>query len=246
MDRLIYTAMSGAKMLTQRQETISHNLANLNTNGFRAQLTAFRAVPVQGPGADTRVAAVETTVGSDFSPGQLVHTGNSLDVAINGRGFFAVQGADGNEAYTRDGGFTLSTDGELQTRGGLPVMGEGGPIQIPPNHQILVGRDGTISAVPLSEGRNATLQVGRLRLVNPPEEGLERSPDGLFRMKNGQQAEPDPSMTVAQGTIEGSNVNAVEALVGMITVARQFEQQMRLLQNAEQNAQRANQLFTLT
>jgi flagellar basal-body rod protein FlgF len=246
MDRLIYTAAASAKMLTQRQETIAHNLANISTNGFRAELTAFRAVDVVGTGSDTRVASVETTVGADFTPGQMMNTGNPLDVAINGRGFFVVQAPDGSEAFTRDGGFSISPDGTLQTRQGLSVLGDGGPLQIPPNYNVLFGRDGTISAVPLTDAKNAVITIGRLKLVNPDEAQVERGADGLFRMKGGQTAESDPAMTIAQGTIEGSNVNAVDMLVSMIAAGRQFDQQMKLLRDADTNAQRANQLLSLT
>ncbi len=244
MDRLIYTAMTGARMLAQRQDTVAHNLANATTNGYRAETTAFRAVPVYGPGEASRVAAVETTTGADFRHGTLHNTGNPLDVAINGKGFFAVQTADGNESYTRDGQFQLSAEGNLQTRTGLTVLGEGGPITIPPDNEIVVGRDGTISAVPSGAGRQNAQVVGRLKTVNPEERDLVRGGDGLFRLRNGEQADPDPAVVVAHGAIESSNVNVVEALVEMIAVARHFETQMRLLQNAETNARTASQVLS--
>ena len=243
MDRLIYTAMSGAKMLTQRQDSIANNLANATTTGFRAETTTFRAVPVNGPGEPTRVASIETTTGADFRPGPISQTGNPLDVAINGQGFFAVQATDGTEAYTRDGQFQLSAEGALQTRSGLAVVGEGGPITIPPDHNVLIARDGSISAIPTT-GRPNVVAVGRLKLVKPDESQLQRSGDGLFRLKGGGEADPDPAVPVAAGAIEASNVNAVEALVGMIAVARQFETQMRLLQSADQNAREATRLFS--
>ena len=245
MDRLIYTAMTGAKMLTQRHETVSHNLANVSTNGFRAELTAFRAVPVSGPGADTRVASVETTTGADFSQGPITQTGNPLDAAINGRGFFAVQTADGEEAYTRDGAFKVGDDGTLQTRNGLAVVGEGGPLQIPPGQTVLIGRDGTVSAAPDGQGRQNVTQIGRLKLVNPDEADVVRASDGLFRTRSGDQAVADPTVQVAANSLEGSNVNAVEALIGMIAVARQFEMQMKLLSSADQNSRTANQLLSV-
>lgn len=245
MDRLIYTAMTGAKMLTQRHETVAHNLANVSTNGFRAELTAFRAVPVVGPGTDTRVASVETTTGADFTPGPITQTGNALDAAINGRGFFVVQTPDGEEAYTRDGAFKVSEDGTLQTRTGLPVMGDGGPLQIPAGTQPSIGRDGTVSAIPEGQGRQNAVQVGRLKLVNPEESGLVRGADGLFRSGNGEPAAADPAVVVAPSALEGSNVNAVESLIGMISIARQFEMQMKLLSNADQNSRTANQILSV-
>jgi flagellar basal-body rod protein FlgF len=245
MDRLIYTAMTGARMLTQRQDTVAHNLANANTNGYRAETAAFRAVPVQGPGASSRVAAVETTTGADFRPGSLMQTGNPLDVAVNGKGFFAVQATDGTEAYTRDGQFQLSPEGALQTRAGFAVLGDGGPISIPANHEVLIARDGTITAIPSSTGRQNAVTVGRLKVVNPDERSLVRGADGLFRTRDGEPADADPAAMVASGAVEASNVNVVETLVEMIAVARQFEAQMRLLQSAENNARSASQLLSI-
>lgn len=231
-------------MLTQRQESISHNLANASTNGYRAETTAFRAVPVQGAGGGTRVPAVETTTGADFRSGPLVHTGSPLDVAINGKGFFAVQATDGAEAYTRDGQFQLSAEGTLVTKSGLPVIGEGGPLAIPPGHEVLVARDGTVTATPAGAGRQNPVAVGRLKLVNPDESTMSRRADGLFGFRDGV-ADADPAVQVSTGSVEGSNVNVVEALVEMIAVARHFETQMKLLSHAEQNARSASQLLSI-
>lgn len=243
MDRMIYLAMTGAKMLSQRQETVAHNLANVSTNGYRAETTAFRAVPLVGAGSPSRVASVETTTGADFSVGPITRTGNPLDTAINGRGFFVVQSPDGSEAYTRDGSFELSPDGALVTKSGLTVLGSGGPITLPPGNEIMVGRDGTISAVPKGQSRANAIQVGRMRIVNPDEAELERGGDSFFRMKTGEPAADDINPNISVGAVEGSNVNAVEAMVSMIAIARQFETQMRLLQNAESNAREASQLL---
>ncbi|MFM9885920.1 MAG: flagellar basal-body rod protein FlgF [Burkholderiales bacterium] len=245
MDKLIYTAMTGARMLAQRQESIAHNLANANTNGYRAQTTAFRATPVNGPGVASRVAAVETSTGSDFRPGPLLQTGNPFDVAISGSGFFAVQAPDGSEAYTRDGQMELSPEGNLVSKKGHPLIGEGGPLTIPANHEVMIGRDGTISAVPAGAGKQNSVTVGRLKLVNPDEKSLVRGGDGLFRVPGGE-ADADPAVTVSSGSVEASNVNVVEALVDMISVARHFETQMKLMSSAEQNARAATQLLSIS
>ncbi len=246
MDRLIYTVMAGANMLSQRQETIAHNLSNASTTGFRAAMDMFRAVPVVGPGAPTRVASVETTTGSDFTPGALQQTGNPLDVAIDGKGFFAVQGPDGTEAYTRDGSFKVGADGSLQTNAGFTVLSDGGPINVPPNSKLSFGRDGTLTAIPVGQGGNQSVAVARLKLVNPDTADLERSADGLFRMKSGDTAPADAGVAVAPETVEKSNVNTVESLVSMIAVARQFETSMKLLDEADKNATRATQLLSIT
>jgi flagellar basal-body rod protein FlgF len=243
MDRLIYTAMTGAKALLQRQESLSHNLANANTQGFRAEVMAFRAVPVRAEGtATTRVANLEATAGFDDSPGPMQTTGRALDVAIRGQGYFAVQALDGTEAYTRNGSFTQGPDGSLMNHNGLPVIGEGGPLTAPANGQLLIGHDGTVSA---KVGNQPPQLVGRLKLVNPPANELAKGEDGLLRTLTRDPAPSDPQVRVADGVIEGSNVNVVEAMIGMIAVSRQFEMQMKMMQNAETNEQRAQQLLSL-
>lgn len=242
MDKLVYQAMSGAKALLQRQDSLSNNLANANTAGFRADLLAFRAVPIRAEGtATTRVYNLEATAGFDPQPGSINHTGRALDVALRGPGWIAVQGLDGNEAYTRAGSFELSAEGVLQTKNGLPVLSDGGPITVPPNSEVLIGVDGTVSA---KANGTPVAQIGRIKLVNPPAAELKKSADGLIRTANGDPAQVDEAVRLAAGTLETSNVNIVESMVGMIAVSRQFEMQMRLLNNAEQNAQRAASLLS--
>ncbi|HEX5785303.1 MAG TPA: flagellar basal-body rod protein FlgF [Burkholderiaceae bacterium] len=244
MDRMIYTAMSGANAAMHRQQVLSHNLANVNTNGFRAELATFRAVPLRGDGASTRVQALEATAGHLDTPGSMTSTGRSLDVAAVGNAYFAIQGLDGTEAYTRAGALQVSATGELVGQAGLPMLDTGGaPISIPENAQVSMAADGTVSAqVP---GQVAS-QVGRLKLVTPNEEVLlKRGADGLFRSVDEQPLPQDPDARLADGMLEGSNVNPIEAMVGMISVARQFEMQMKMLQNAEKNDQSASQLLSL-
>lgn len=242
MDRLIYTSMTGAKHLLHRQETLANNLANANTTGFRAETVALRAVPARGAEAGTRVFTVETTIGSDFSPGPMQSTGRELDVAVQGSGWLAVQASDGSEAYTRAGHLQVSAEGTLQLPNGLAVLGDGGPITVPANAQVSIGADGTISAK--IAGQAATNQVGRLKLVNPPADEITKGLDGLFRTKDGGAAEADANVRVAPGQLEGSNVNVVDAMIGMIAAARQFELQLKLLENAQQNEQKANALIS--
>ena len=238
MDRLIYTAMTGAKYLLERQATVAHNLANASTTGFRADTVGLRAVPTAGQQAGTRVFTVETTTGSDFSQGPMVSTSRNLDVAIQGSGWFAVQGTDGNEAYTRAGDIQVGADGTLQLANGAQVQGTNGPITMPSDAQsVLVAPDGTITVKTASSVLPTTL--GQLKLVNPPPESLKKGLDGLFRLKNGDTVEADATVRVASGTLEGSNVNVVESMVEMIGAARQFELQMKMLSSAEQNEQKA-------
>jgi flagellar basal-body rod protein FlgF len=246
MDRLIYTAMTGAKHIMEQQANVSHNLANATTTGFRAQLDSFRAVPVISEGLPTRAFVVDSTVGTDFAPGALQQTGRALDVAVQGKGWIAVQMPDGSEAYTRHGNLQLSENGILQTHSGLPVLGDGGPISLPPDLTVSIAKDGTISGTDSVTVPAAVNVIGRLKLVNPPEETLVRGDDGLFRTNDGAPAEADATVTVAGGALEASNVNVVDALVSMISLSRQFEMQMNLLKNAETNATKASQLLALT
>jgi flagellar basal-body rod protein FlgF len=238
MDRMIYLSMSGAKATMQRQDTLANNIANVSTPGFRAELQAFRAVPVLGSGASTRVYSLETTTGYDSTPGVVTATGRNLDVAVKGNSWLTVQALDGTEAYTRGGSFEVSNDGTLTTRSGLPVMGDGGPLQVPQNSAISIGADGTVSAKGV-DGK--TTAVGKLKLVTP-ETPLTRGEDGLFRAADGELG-ADPAARVQDGALEGSNVSAVESMVAMISAARQFEAQLKLVSTAEANDKSAAQLL---
>ena len=245
MDRLIYTAASGAKHILEQQATTSNNLANVSTTGFRAQMDVFRAAPVQGPGLATRAFVVDSTAGNDFSSGALQVTGRDLDVAVKGQGWLAVQMPDGSEAYTRNGSLQMSPNGVLTTASGQTIAGEGGPIAIPPDAIVTVGGDGTISTISNVDSPAAPAVLGRLKLVNPPEGELVRGDDGLFRLKDGGAAQADPTVQVAGGALEGSNVNPVDCMVDMIALARSFDTQMSLLKNAENNAAKATQILAL-
>jgi flagellar basal-body rod protein FlgF len=241
MDRMIYLSMAGAKANMQRQDVLAHNLANASTTGFRAELQAFRAVPVNGSGASTRVYALETTPGYDASPGVVSNTGRPLDVAMRGNAWLAVQGLDGTEAYTRGGSLDVNAEGAVTTTAGLTVLGDGGPIQAPPNSEVSVAPDGTVSAKG-ADGRNT--KIGRLKLVTP-DAPLQRGADGLFRAAGGDLP-ADATARLQDGALEGSNVSPVETMVSMIAAARQFEAQMRLLQTAEGNEKAAAQLLSAT
>lgn len=245
MDRLIYTAGSGAKQILEKQATAANNLANATTTGFRAQLDSFRAVPVLGDGLPTRTFVVDSTVGNDFSQGALQQTGRELDVAVQGAGWLAVERPDGTEGYTRHGSLRLSENGVLQTQSGLNVLGDGGPISIPPDVTVTISKDGTISAIANGTAPGPSNVLGRIKLVNPPEENLVRGDDGLFRTRDGEPAEADANVAVIGGALEGSNVNVVDAMVDMIALARQFEMHMNLLKNAESNATKAAQILAL-
>ncbi|GAA3987194.1 flagellar basal-body rod protein FlgF [Comamonas faecalis] len=245
MDRLIYTSMTGANAAAHRQTVLSHNLANASTNGFRAELSAFRSVPLQGSGSNTRVFALEATAGHSEAPGPAQTTGRALDAMAVGGAWFAVQGLDGTEAYTRDGAMQVSAQGQLVNGIGLPMLSDGGaPIDIPEGAQVVLGNDGTVTA---SVAGQPPQQIGRLKLATPGADNpLERGDDGLFRAAAGGALPADAGAQLRAGVLEGSNVNAVESMVGMIAAARQFEQQMRLLSTAESDDKAAGRLLSLS
>ena len=244
MDRLLYVAMSGAKQAQLRQATVAHNLANATTSGFRAELAAFRAVPViSDSGLPTRAFVVEQSVGSDMRSGPLQHTGNDMDVAIDGSGWIAVQTSSG-EAYTRNGELAIDVTGLLKMRSGQIVQGQGGPLTVPENTRVSIAADGTVSGTALNDP-NQQVEIGRIKLVNPPVDQLEKGGDSLFRIRNGQTAQVDQNVKLVSGAVEGSNVNTVDELVSMIATQRHYDLQVRLMQTADQNARSAAQILSL-
>lgn len=246
MDHMIYTAMSGAKQVMLRQASNNHNLANANTTGFQADLDAFKSLPVYGPGHPSRVFAEDQRVGVDFSKGQIMTTGRELDIAVNGDGFLAVQAPDGSEAYTRTGDLRISAGGVLETSSGHAVMGNGGPIAIPPFEKLEIGADGTISIVPLGQSATSLATLDRIKLVNPEPAALAKGEDGLLRTTDGQPALVDASVSVINGALESSNVNTVDSLVTMIALAREYEMNVKMMKAAEETDSASASLLRMT
>lgn len=246
MDRFLYIAMSGAKETLRAQTSNNHNLANASTTGFRADLDAFQSRAVAGSGHASRVYATNSTTGWDQSQGALVATGRDLDVGVKGAGWIAVQGVDGREAYTRAGDLRVDPSGMLLNGAGHPVLGDAGPLSVPPNSSMMIGADGTVSIVPIGQGPETTALVGRIKLVNPPAETLVRGEDGLFRMNDGSDASPDANVQLASGVLESSNVNIANAMVNMIELSRQFDLQVKAMRTAEENAATSAQLLRAT
>jgi flagellar basal-body rod protein FlgF len=250
MDRLIYTAMTGASQALEQQATVANNLANASTTGFKAQLSAFRQVPMsfedQSADGTTRTFVLSSTPNADYSSGPITQTGNPLDVAVQGSGWLSVQTPDGGEAYTRAGNLHVDANGQLVTANNLPVLGTSGPMSIPPGAEVTVGQDGTVSALIPGDPPTAIAVVDQLKLVNPDASTLQRGDDGLFRTADGDPADADPTVQVAGGALEGSNVNPVSAMVSMIANARQFQMQTKLMESADQNDQSANKLLSFS
>jgi flagellar basal-body rod protein FlgF len=243
MDRFLYVSMSGAKETLRAQTANNHNLANASTTGFRADLSAFQSRAVEGSGYASRAYATNATTGWDASQGTLQTTGRDLDVGVNGDGWIAVQGADGREAYTRSGDLRIDPSGMLMTGTGLPVLGDSGPLSVPPSSSVQVAADGSIAVVPLGQGPETSATVGRIKLVNPPAAGLTRGSDGLFRNIDGSDAPADATVKVTSGVLEGSNVNVADAMVNMIELARHFDLQVKAMRTAEENGAASAQLL---
>lgn len=246
MDRSLYIAMTGATQMMRAQTEVAHNLANADTTGFKAQMSAFQALPVQGPGLPTRVNGVAQGEGVDLRAGTQIETARDLDVAVQGDGWIAVQAADGSEAYTRAGNLQLTPDGLLTDARGNLVLGDGGPISVPQSSQISIGDDGTVSVVPSGQSPSTIAAVGKIKLVNPPGNQLALGSDGLMHLAGGGNVQADPAVTLKSGVLESSNVNPSQTLVQMIELSRQYELQVKAIKNADDNAQSATRLLQLT
>lgn len=245
MDRMLYVAMTGARETLRAQTANNHNLANASTTGFRADLQAFQARAVDGDGYHSRVYATASSTGFDDNAGTLMPTGRDLDVAMQGDGYMAVLGRDGREAYTRAGDLRVDSAGQLRNGTGLQVMGDAGPISVPPHASIAIGGDGTVSIVPLGQGPETRAEVGRIKLVNPPSADLVKGADGMLRMKDGADAPPDAAAKLTSGVLETSNVNVADALVNMIELSRRFDMQVRAMKTAEDNGAASARLLSM-
>ena len=246
MDRMLYVAMSGAKQTMLAQQANNHNMANVNTTGFLADLNAFRSMQAFGPGYESRFYSMTERPGVDFTAGFVNHTGRDLDIAVEDNGFIAVMSNDGTEAYTRAGDLRIDTGGQLVTGAGLPVMGNGGPIAIPPADKITIGGDGTISIVPVGQTANALVVVDRIKLVSADEQELTKAADGLVRHKDGIDLQANASLRVISGALQSSNVNVVDSLVNMISLARHYEAQVKLMKTADEMSSQTDRLLQLS
>jgi flagellar basal-body rod protein FlgF len=228
--------MTGATQTLRAQAANSHNLANASTTGFKAELAANLSAPVQGPGLPSRVNALLADNGWDARSGALQATGRDLDIALRDDAWLAVQAPDGSEAYTRAGDLKIDSAGQLRTGAGHAVLGDGGPLSVPPATTVTIGADGTLSAVPLGQSAANGVQLGRLRVVDARPEQLQRGADGLMRVRPGDALIPAAGNSVTSGVLESSNVNLADAMVTMIQLARQFELQTKAMRTVEENA----------
>jgi flagellar basal-body rod protein FlgF len=247
MDKSLYVAMTGAKEILDAQAVNNFNLANASTTGFKADLAAFQSQAVAGSGYASRVYATESTSGWDESQGSLTTTGGQLDVAVQGAGFIAVQGPDGQEAYTRNGDLHLTPEGLLVTSTGQAVLGDNGPISVPPSSSIKIGTDGTLTVLPFGAPAQSLAAIGRIKLVNPAPDTLVRETGGLFQLAAGSNPAPaDASVKLVSGVLESSNVDLASAMVNMIDLARNFQLQVKAMKSADDNASASSQLLQST
>jgi len=248
MDRALYIAMSGAKQNTLGQVAEANNLANVSTTGFRRDFEQARSMPVFGEHYPTRAYAMEERPASDFNPGTLIHTGRDLDLAIENQGWFSVQDANGEEAYTRRGDLRVDQFGRLINGEGLQLIGNGGPIVIPPYEQLTIAGDGTISIQAAGDEPAVVADVVNLKLVNPDLSNMEKGVDGLFRLRDqqpGDQQPGDANVFVEQGHLEHSNVNAVHSLTQIMALHRQYEMQVKMMSTVDENAQTTAQIMDI-
>jgi flagellar basal-body rod protein FlgF len=247
MDHFLFTAMSGAKQIAYAQQVNANNLANSRTSGFKQDFAEARAMPVFGPGLPTRVYSMTERPSSDFTPGALISTGRELDVAVkNENGFFAVLDKNGVESYTRSGELQIDANGMLKTGSGLPVLGDGGPISIPPSDKIEIATDGTITVHPQGQPETVTAVVGRLKMVRPDLKDIEKNEQGLFVSKNKEPIEVAPDAFLVSGMVEGSNVNVISAMTSMIDLQRQYEMQVKMLKTAKELDDASSQLLRMS
>lgn len=247
MDKALFIAMTGAKHNMLAQANRANNLANISTTGFRADFEQSRSMGVYyGDGQPTRAYAMTESPRADFTSGAMIATNNPLDIAIQGDGFIAVQSPDGTEAYTRAGNMAVDATGMLRTANGLPVLGAAGPINIPENEKVQVGADGIISVIGQGQGPEAMVQVAQIKLVNPDIQNLEKGDDGLFRQRDGEIALPAVEVSVRSGMLESSNVNAIEEFTQILSLARQYEMQVKVMKSAEENSAASAQLLQMS
>lgn len=239
---MLYTAMTGATELVHAQSVTANNLANANTTGFRKDLAMMLHQPIRRD-EDSRHYAVTSTTAQDFEKGNYINTDRALDIAVEGEGWIAVVGENGTPGYTRAGSLYVGGEGILRNREGQMVLGNEGPISVPPDSEVKIASDGTVNVFGTGEFEGDVAQIDRVMLVNPDSKSIEKGVDGLFRMKDGSEALPAAEVRLKSGVLEGSNVSAIEAMTEMIQVSRQYEMQVKMMKTANDLAQRSSSIL---
>lgn len=245
MDKALYISMTGASQTMRAQAIHANNMANASTTGFRADMAQARSMQAYGAGMPTRVFTMTENPGTDFTHGSLQQTGNSLDVAVNGDGWIAVQAPDGSEAYTRAGDLKVNVFGELMTGNDLPVLGDRGPVVLPQFETLEIGQDGSITIRELGQAADVTALVDRIKLVSPADAELVKGNDGLMRRRDGLDTEADANVQLISGYLENSNVNVVDAMVEMISLTRNYEMNVKFMQTVQENSEASARLLQI-
>ena len=246
MDKYLYVAMTGASQNALAQKAHANNLANISTNGFQRDLEQARSMPVFGDSFPARAFALTERPATDFSPGAMIETGRDLDVAVNGDGWMAVQTPDGGEAYVRSASMNVDALGVLRAGNGMPIMGNGGPIAVPPQQKIEVGADGTISIRAMGEGPRVMAEVDRIKLVQPDLKNMTKGLDGSIHTKDGQPAQADAGVKLTSGFLQASNVNAVEEMTAVLALSKQFELHIKMMNSAKEDDQAMTRVMAMT
>lgn len=245
MDHLIYTAYSGMSASVVQQRVIASNLANTQTTGFRAELLVATPTTVKGSGLEARAMADAQVSGASMKQGDLMQTGNPLDIALTGDTMLAVQAGDGSEAYTRRGDLTIDANGTLVNGEGLPVLSDSGPITVPAGNKVTIAPDGTVLASDPAQGEAPPEPIGKLKLATTTGTQLEKGLDGLFRVVGGGVLPADDGAKVITGSLEKSNVNATQVLVDMVAAQRLFDMRTKVIAAAKDNDEKSTALMGL-
>lgn len=244
-NQVLYLLMTGTAAVMNQMTVTSNNLANANTTGFKAQQPTFQAVPYTEDGHSDGAGVTARDGGANLIAGPISETGRKLDIAVEGQGWIAVRGSDGQPAYTRNGSLTIGPGGVLQTSDGHPVLGQsGGQITLPPLQSVSIGEDGTVSGVPMGQPAAQIVAFDRIMLANPPASQMTRRGDGLFADTSGALS-IDGTVRVKSGALEQSNVDSVGMMMNLIESTRMFQMQTGLMHTMGTMGQGANTPLSL-
>jgi len=247
MDKVLYVAMTGARENMFAQQVHANNLANATTTGFKADLEQARAMRVIGEGIPSRVYSMSERPATNTDTGTLISTGRNLDIAVQGDNWIAVRASDGSERYTRSGELNINTAGQLITGSGIPVIGNAGaPVVVPPAEQVTIGNDGSVTIRPLGSPADELVLIDQIKIVSDSDRVLWKGDDGLMRTDNLAPLPASQNAQLRSGYLESSNVNAVAELTSMISLSRQFEMQVKIMSNADENAQTASRILQMS
>lgn len=245
MDRLVYTAVSGMNASMMRERMTASNMANAQTIGFKAEVMQAQAVTLDGPQLDVRALNRSEVKGANMKEGAIIATGRPLDVAMTGNTMLAVQSVDGQEAYTRRGDLSVSNTGVVENGEGLPVLGETGPLMVPPGSTVSISQDGSVMVRDPSVPEQEPQKIDRLKLVSTAGSQLEKDLAGVFRVPGGGVLPVDDNAKVIPESVEQSNVNSSEVLVDMIESQRLFDLRTKLVSTAKELDEGSSKLMRL-